>query len=214
AAMSDEADHTRRWLINTSGAAILSGAIPVATSHAQISTVPAPNAPRDAAPDSGAISPAATALAEYVATALDRELPADVVANTKLHVLDTLAAIVSGSRLKPGGLAARYIDSLGGKPQAIVIGTGIVTSAVNAAHADETDDTNPIGPVHLGCGAVPAAFATAELVGRSGRDLLRAVSTAYDIGARVVSALGIGEGTRRHSPTCLTNTFVAAAAAA
>jgi len=112
-------------------------------------------------------------------------------------------------------------DSFGGKPQATVIGTGIVTSAVNAAlanamaaHADETDDTNPIGPVHLGCGAVPAALAIAELAGRSGRDLLRAVTVAYDIGARVVSALGVGEGSRRHSPSCLTNTFVAAAAAA
>ena len=124
------------------------------------------------------ISRTTTALADYVANTLDRELPAQVVARTKLHVLDTLAAMVSGSRLKPGGLAARYVDSLGGKPQAMVVGTGILTSAVNAAlanamaaHADETDDTNPIGPVHLGCGAVSAALATAELAGRSGNDL-------------------------------------------
>jgi 2-methylcitrate dehydratase PrpD len=128
---------------------------------------------------------------------------------------------VSGSRLKPGDLAARYVDSLGGKPQAMVIGTGIVTSAVNAAlanamaaHADETDDTNPIGPVHLGCGAVSAALATAELAGRTGQDLLRAVTLAYDIGARMVSALGVGQASRRHSPSCLMTTFVAAAAAA
>jgi 2-methylcitrate dehydratase PrpD len=219
--MNDETVHTRRWLINASGAAMMSHAIPVAAASAQPAAAPASSAPADAAGDSTPISPAATALADYVAKALDRELPADVVASTKLHVLDTLAAIVSGSRLKPGDLAARYVDSLGGKPQAMVIGTGIVTSAVNAAlanamaaHADETDDTNPIGPVHLGCGAVPAALATAELAGRTGRDLMRAVSTAYDIGARMVSALGVGEGSRRHSPSCLTNTFVAAAAAA
>ena len=137
---------------------------------------PAPDGALEAAGDPLSVSPAATALADYVAKALDRELPAEVVARTKLHVLDTLAAMVSGSRLKPGDLAARYVDSLGGKPQAMVIGTGIVTSAVNAAlanamaaHADETDDTNPIGPVHLGCGAVSAALATAELAGRSGR---------------------------------------------
>src|SRR5262245_21449509 len=219
--MSNQADHTRRWLISASGAAIVSGATPMTASHAQGVAAPAPSAHVDAAPDLTPISPAAAALAEYVAKALDRELPADVVARTKLHVLDTLAATVSGSRLKPGDLAARYVDSFGGKSQATVIGTGIVTSAVNAAlanamaaHADETDDTNPIGPVHLGCGAVPAALATAELAGRSGRDLLRAVTVAYDIGARVVSALGVGEGSRRHSPSCLTNTFVAAAAAA
>jgi 2-methylcitrate dehydratase PrpD len=218
-AMRDEADHTRRWLLNASGAAILSSAIPATAAYAQTAAAPAPGAPTGAARDS--ISPAATALADYVAKALDRELPAAVVARTKLHVLDTLAAMVSGSRLKPGDFAARYVDSLGGKPQAMVIGTGIVTSAVNAAlangmaaHADETDDTNPIGPVHLGCGAVSAAFATAELAGRSGRDLVRAVTLAYDIGARMVSALGVAQGSRQHSPSCLTTTFVAAAAAA
>jgi 2-methylcitrate dehydratase PrpD len=124
-----------------------------------------------------------------VSTALDRDLPAEVIAATKLHILDTIAAITSGSRLKAGDLAARYVASLGGNPQATVIGTRTVTSAVNAAlanamaaHADETDDTNPIGPVHLGCGAVSAALATAELAGRTGRDLVRAVSIAYDIG--------------------------------
>ena len=106
----------------------------------------------------------------------------------------------------------------------MVIGTGIVTSAVNAAlanamaaHADETDDTNPIGPFHAGCGAVSAAFASAELAGRTGNDVLRAVALGYDIGARLIVSLGIGAGagaTRRHSPSCLTTTFVATAAAA
>jgi 2-methylcitrate dehydratase PrpD len=103
----------------------------------------------------------------------------------------------------------------------MVIGTGIVTSAVNAAfanamaaHADETDDTNPIGPVHLGCSAVSSALATAELADRSGRDLIRATTLGYDIGARVVAALGVGQGPRRRSPSVLTSTFIAAATAA
>jgi len=156
--MSDEADHTRRWLINAGGAAILSGAVP---GTAQAAPAPGPRI------DAESISPATITLADYVAKTLDRELPAEVVARTKLHVLDTFAAMVSGSRLKPGELAARYVDSLGGKPQATVIGSSIVTSAVNAAlanamsaHADETDDTNPVGPVHLGCSAVSSALAT------------------------------------------------------
>jgi 2-methylcitrate dehydratase PrpD len=222
APMSDETDPTRRWLL-TSGAAILSGAIPISASRAQPAAAPARGAPTDAVAEPGAISPAAAALAGYVANALDRDLPADVAARSKLHVLDTLAAMVSGSRLKAGELAARYVDSQGGKPQAMVIGSRIVTSPVNAAlanamsaHADETDDTNPsIGPVHLGCGAVAAALATAELAGRSGQDLLRAVTAAYDVGAGIGLALGLGQGARaRHSPSCLMTTFVAAAAAA
>ncbi|HEX9329247.1 MAG TPA: MmgE/PrpD family protein, partial [Reyranella sp.] len=211
--MSNEADQTRRWLINASGAAILSGALPGSSAQA----APAPGARTDAE----TISPDTITLADYVARTLDRELPAEVVARTKLHVLDTFAAMVSGSRLKPGELAARYVDSLGGKPQATVIGSSIVTSAVNAAlanamsaHADETDDTNPVGPVHLGCSAVSAALATAELADRSGRDLLRAVTLGYDVGARVVAALGVGQGPRRRSPSVLTSTFISAAAAA
>src|SRR6266566_6304105 len=212
AAMSNEADQTRRWLIHASGAAILSGAAPAFSAQA----APAPGARTDAE----TISPATITLADYVAKTLDRELPAEVIARTKLHVLDTLAAMVSGSRLKPGELGARYVDSLGGKPQATVIGTNIVTSAVHAAlanamsaHADETDDTHPIGPIHLGCTAVSAGLATGELADRSGRDLLRAVTLAYDVGARVIDALGVGQGSRRHSPSVLGSTFTAVAAA-
>src|SRR5262249_35568518 len=155
---------------------------------------------------------------DYVAKALDRDLPAEVVARVKLHVLDTFAAIVSGSRLKAGGLAARYVDSQGGKPQAMVIGTGIVTTAVNAAFANamsaHADDTNPVGPVTPGCSALPAALARGELTGRNGTDLLRAVTLGYDIGARFVSALGIGQGPHRRSPSVLTSTFIAAMSAA
>jgi len=79
---------------------------------------------------------------------------------------------VSGARLKAGEMAARYIESLGGKPQATVIGTGILTSSVNAAlangmaaHGDETDDSHLRGRFHPGCGVVPAALATAEIAG-------------------------------------------------
>lgn len=207
--------------MNLGGAAILSSTLPPTASHGQAARSTGPSPVDDGPHGSTSIAPATAALADYVSGALDRELPAEVVARTKLHVLDTLAAMVSGSRLKPGKLAARYVESLGGRPQAIVIGTDILTSAVNAAmangmaaHADETDDTNPVGPVHLGCAAVSAALAMAEVAGRSGQDLLRAVTVGYDIGARMASALGAGEEPRRHSPSCLISTFVAAASAA
>jgi 2-methylcitrate dehydratase PrpD len=220
--MSREPDCTRRWLINASGASILANAVSANPSYGQ-ATVEASRSISAASTgertaDHNSVSPITTALADYVARTFDRELPAPVIARTKLHVLDTLAAMVSGSRLKPGEFAARYVDSLGGKPQAMVIGTGVVTSAVNAAlanamaaHADETDDTNPVGPFHAGCGVVSAALATAELTGRTGNDVLRAVALGYDIGARLVISLA---GTRRHSPSCVTTTFAAAATSA
>ena len=223
--MREELDHTRRWLINASGAAILSSAIPIDASHAQTAVTTPRSAerassdlPEGLATDRTSISPHTAALADYVAGTLDRELPAAAAARTKLHILDTIAAMVSGSRLKPGTFAARYVDSIGGKPQAMVIGTSLLTSAVNAAlanamaaHADETDDTNPVGPFHAGCGTLAAALATGELAGRSGNDMLRAVALGYDVGARLVMSLN---GARRHSPSPLTTTFSATAAAA
>ena len=159
--MKDDADQTRRWLINSGGAAILSNALAATPSLAQDKGAPASKAAKaEAAAEEvkeEPISPVTAALAEYVSKALDRELPPAVVAKTKLHTLDTIAAMVSGSRLKAGELAARYVDTLGGKPQATVIGTGIVTSAVNAAlangmaaHGDETDDSHLTGRFHPG----------------------------------------------------------------
>jgi 2-methylcitrate dehydratase PrpD len=221
--MSDDPDHTRRWLISASGAAILSNALVSGPSYAQVAGAAAAKAAQDADEPAAdpPISPVTTALCDYVAATLDRDMPPEVVAKTKLHTLDTIAAMVSGSRLNAGKLAARYVDSLGGKPQATVVGTGILTSTVNAAlangmaaHGDETDDSHLRGRFHPGCGIMPAALATAELAGRSGNDVLRAVALGYDIGARLTNALGFGKlYTERHSTHTLSTTFGATAAA-
>ena len=122
--MSSGPDHTRRWLINGSSA-VLTNALAGGSVRAQVSAGPPVKAAaeaEDAAADEP-ISPVTTALSEYVSKTLDRELPPAVVAKTKLHTLDTIAAMVSGSRLKAGEFAARYVDTLGGKPQATVFGT-------------------------------------------------------------------------------------------
>jgi 2-methylcitrate dehydratase PrpD len=111
---------------------------------------------------------------------------------TKHHVLDTLAAMVSGSRLLPGRKAISYVKSLGGAKEACVVGSRIVTNAVNAAlangmcaHADETDDSHAASLTHPGCGVVPAALAMAEREQRGGAALLRAVALGYDVGCRL-----------------------------
>ena len=85
-------------------------------------------------------------VAGYIAGATARKLPAKVQEKTKHHLLDTLAAIVSGSRLYPGQKAIAYIETQGGAPEALVLGSRIMTTAVNAAlangmcaHADETE---------------------------------------------------------------------------
>jgi hypothetical protein len=55
------------------------------------------------------LSNEALRLSEYIAGACEQKLPPQVVTKTKQHILDTLAAIVSGSRLRAGELAAGYV---------------------------------------------------------------------------------------------------------
>ena len=136
-------------------------------------------------------------LSTYIAGAAKRRLPADVLEKTKHHVLDTLAAMISGSRLKPGGMAIKFARSQGGKKEATVIGTKLVTSSINAsmangmlAHADETDDSHQRGRLHPGCATIPAALAVSEREGKDGRSFLKAVAAGYDLGVRVNLARG------------------------
>jgi len=168
------------------------------------------------------ISPLMLKLATYIANARRRALPAAVTERAKHHLLDTLAAMLSGSQLLPGRRAIEFVATQGGVPEATVIGSNMVTSAINAAlangmhaHADETDDTYYLALVHPGCGVVPAALALAERERAGGTELLRAMVLGYDICARMSIALGIERFRERgHSTHSFGHMFGAAAASA
>jgi len=167
------------------------------------------------------VSPLMRELSAYVAGALKRPLPREVLEKTKHHVLDTIAAMVSGSRLLPGKKAIAFAKTLGGVKEACVIGSRLVTSAQHAAlangmlgHADETDDSHAPSLCHPGCAIVPAALAMAEREDRNGNAFLRAVALGYDVGTRINMALGdydfrdVGHSSHSFGPS-----FGAAAAA-
>ncbi|HYK15337.1 MAG TPA: MmgE/PrpD family protein, partial [Burkholderiales bacterium] len=146
------------------------------------------------------ISPVMQEVSAYIAAAPKKTLPKEVAEKTKHHVLDTIAAMVSGSRLLPGKKAISYIKTLGGAKEATVIGSRFVTTAINAAlangmlgHADETDDSHAPSLCHPGCAIVPAALAMAERERRNGTALLRAVALGYDIGCRINLSLNAYE---------------------
>jgi len=142
------------------------------------------------------ISPLMREVSAYIAGAVKRPLPEAVVEKTQHHVLDTMAAMVSGSRLLPGKKAIGYVKTLGGAKEACVIGSSVVTTAQHAAlangmlgHADETDDSHAPSLCHPGCAIVPAAMAMAEREERNGTAFLRAVALGYDVGCRMNLAL-------------------------
>jgi 2-methylcitrate dehydratase PrpD len=160
-------------------------------------------------------------LAEHIASALSRPLPPEVALKGRQHILDTIAAMVSGSRLEAGEKAIPYAAATAGRAEATVAGSDISTSIVQAAlangmlaHADETDDSHAPSLTHPGCAVVPAALAVAEARGLSGRDLLNAVVAGYDVGPRISMALG-GERffEQHHSSHAVGGLFGAAGAA-
>jgi 2-methylcitrate dehydratase PrpD len=168
------------------------------------------------------IGPVTAALCEYLAEARKRALPAEVVEVAKHHLLDTLAAMVSGSELSPGRAALRFAASQAGRATATVVGSKLLLGPTEAAlvngtlaHADETDDSHAASQSHPGAPVVAAALAVGEALGSSGEHFLRAVTLGYDVGPRLTMALGGAKfrNDSRRSTHAFAGTFGAAAAA-
>ena len=168
-------------------------------------------------------SPVITKLGNYMAEAATRALPAEAIEKTKHHILDTLAAMVSGTDLPPGRVALNMARAHTGEKTATVAGSNILCGPIEAAmvngmlaHSDETDDSHAPSHSHPGCSTIPAAWAAGEHFGIDGTRLLRAVALGYDIGTRVTMTLGAlpyQMATNRSSHS-IAGDFCAAAAAA
>jgi len=145
------------------------------------------------------VSPVMEKLSSFMAEARNRALPDNVVQETKHHILDTIAAMVSGSELPPGRMAIQFARAYGGERIATVVASQIMCGPIEAAfangelaHSDETDDDFTTGGAHPGCAVVPAALAMGEKFGISGTHFLRAVALGYDIALRAVKTVGPG----------------------
>ena len=159
-------------------------------------------------------------LSDYISQAYRKPLPKEVAFRAKLHLVDTFAAMISGTKLLPGKKGISYVKSLGGRKEAGVVGTKFVTSVLNAAmangmcaHADETDDTHPPSITHPGCSVVPAALAIAERDSLPGLKVLRAIVLGYDICARLGLSLRPMPFMRSGHHTCAFGQVFGAAAA-
>lgn len=142
-------------------------------------------------------SPVMLRLSAYMSEARERALPEEALEKTKHHTLDTLAAMISGSRLPPGRLAIQFARAQAGTKIATVAGSNVVCGPMEAAlangmlaHSDETDDTHAPSQSHPGCAVVPAALAAGEQFGIDGARFLRAIALGYDVGPRVTMTLG------------------------
>jgi 2-methylcitrate dehydratase PrpD len=198
----------RRTLLSRGGLALCSVAVARVPLRAQTATQK--------------VGPVMSALSAYMAAAKDRALPADVAEKAKHHILDTIAAMVSGSELPPGHAALGLARAQAGRAIATVVGSTILTGPMDAAlvngvlaHSDETDDSHGPSQSHPGASIVPAALALGEERGVSGEHYLRAVTLGYDVGPRMTMALGgvTFRDESRRSTHAFAGTFGSAAAA-
>lgn len=146
-----------------------------------------------------------------------------VLEKARHHLLDTLGAMISGTRLPAGEAVRTFLRDTTSTGSSTVVATGLRAGTIEAAmanamaaHADETDDAHPASITHPGCSVVPAALALGEATGASGLDVLKAIIAGYDVCGRIGTALG---GTRfltqrGFDPHAYGGTFGAAAAAA
>jgi 2-methylcitrate dehydratase PrpD len=168
------------------------------------------------------ISPVMNTLSNYMSDAGARALPPDVVEKAKHHILDTFAAMLSGSELPPGRAAFSFAADYDTDRTATIVGSHMTAGAPEAAlingmlaQADETDDSHEFSQSHPGCATVPAALAAGEQFGIDGAHFLRAVTLGYDVGPRVTMSFGaIDFRNNSHKSThAIAGVFGAAAAA-
>ena len=180
---------TRRNLLELAGLALATTALPPGAVAAEAAALQ----------DEGAqgVSPIMDKLSRYMSEARERALPDEVLEKAKHHVLDTLAAMISGSEIRPGRAAIEFVRAYGGKEVATVVSSNVVCGPIEAAlangvlaHADETDDSHGPSRSHPGVSVVPAALDAGEQFGISGKHFLRAVTLGYDVGTRVTMSMG------------------------
>ena len=149
------------------------------------------------------VGPLTQTVAEYSRSTDFDALPDEVVDRAKRVIADELGCMVLGATMPPGERMASYVRSIGGHDQSVVVGGGFRAPAGLAAlangtssHADEVDGVH-ISQGHPAGTSVSGALAMCESLALGGRELVNAVVLSYDVGCRVLMALGGGHALRK-----------------
>ena len=134
----------------------------------------------------------ATALAEWASRVTFADLPADVVASTRLRILDVIGLALAGSETAFGRstrAAALAMSPPGpsrmfGTGDKVAVGTAAFANAA-CAQALEFDDTHNESIVHMSSPSVAAALAIAETRRVTGEDAMLATAIGNEIACRV-----------------------------
>jgi 2-methylcitrate dehydratase PrpD len=136
-------------------------------------------------------------LASFIAEMDYEKLPPEVVAVAKQAILDSIGVSLAGSSEELVGILVSLARELGGTPVSGIIGTGLRTSPVLAAlangamaHALDYDDNSDTWIGHPSTVLVPALLSVAERSNSSGKEILTAYVTGFEVGARLGMVVG------------------------
>lgn len=136
-------------------------------------------------------------LAEFVTSTSLEDLDDSTILAAKNVVLDTLGAILAGSRLAENASFAQFARDASGDGTATLLGhpgrvQPLFAAMVNATAgvALELDEGTRLGGGHPSIHVTPAAIAVAEDLGATGKEVLESIIVGYEITSR------IGTGTR------------------
>lgn len=130
-------------------------------------------------------------LVQYALALRYEVIPPEAIDIARWLVFDSLGTGLGGYQRDLGRRAVRFAAARRGPAEATVLGSGLQTTAEEAAFTNGVmikilgmDDSHRTGS-HIAAQVVPAALATAEAHGTSGRDLLTAIVATYDLAVRV-----------------------------
>jgi 2-methylcitrate dehydratase len=139
----------------------------------------------------------AETLADYAVSLRYEDLPADVVRTAKRTILDTIGCAIGSYQAGPSQIAIKLARGVSATPSATVFCSGIKTSQERAVFAngvmirylDFNDGyITPMGGGHPS-DTLAALISTAEIAGRSGRDLITATALSYEVFCKVADVL-------------------------
>jgi 2-methylcitrate dehydratase PrpD len=120
------------------------------------------------------------------------DLPADVVASTKLRVLDVVGLALAAVPLATGKSVRAAALAMGKGDDARILGTGDRVPAMQAALANGTmaqaleyDDTHNETVIHISSPMVATALAVGEMVKAGGEKIITAVAAGNEITCRI-----------------------------
>ncbi|HOG18594.1 MAG TPA: MmgE/PrpD family protein [Syntrophales bacterium] len=158
--------------------------------------------------------------AHHFVNAKYEDLPAEVVDQAKMLIIDLIGVSIAGLRKDFPRIMIDYLVNLGGAKEATLLGTNKKIPAVFAAlgngvsgHALDMDDGYRYGGLHSGITAIPAALASAEAHGRDGKSFLLSVVMGCEIVNRLAKAMNPSHLNRGFHTTGTIGVFGASAAA-